>query len=181
MPDRCLILMGPRACGKSTTASALARRLNDWKAIDIDYDFHLKFKRAIDKDPASADGRFYYEGCREVLLDALNEDGNRIIALNGGALVNNVTPEVCWANIRDCQEKGSLVLLLPSRLHFINRRILFSREHKRNYVLSREHMDKLYKRRMAVLKPLAACIVYGSDVEKVGSVLIRKFAMEQDT
>ena len=179
MPDRCVILMGPRACGKSTVANELARRLADWKAIDIDYDFHLKFKRTIDKDPASADGRFYYEGCREVLVDALNEEGNRIIALNGGALANDVVPDVCWANIRDCREKGELALLLPSRWHFVNRRILFSREHKRNYVLTREHMDKLYKRRMAVLKRLATCTVYGSDVHKVGATLIRKFQMEQ--
>lgn len=177
MDDRCLILMGPRACGKTSIATMLARRLADWKAIDIDYDFHLKFKRRIDSDPSLADGRFYYEGCREVLVAALREPGNRIIALNGGALANDVAPEVCWANIRDCQAAGEMLLLLPSRLDFRNRAILYGRERRRNYVLPREELDKLYRRRMNVLRKLATTTVYGQDPVKVCNGIISRFKM----
>jgi len=179
----CVFLFGPRACGKSTVAAVMAQMLPGWTAVDIDYEYHLRHRGNNNGPAASGTGFFrpagagseYYRECRRILLELIERE-RLIIALNGGALVNEVQPDVCAQNLQTCRNRGKLVLLLPSRWDFRNRRILFEREKKR-YPITWERACRTYDRRVPLLRSYADCVVYGSPPERVARKIIRRFRL----
>jgi len=168
--------MGPRACGKTTVGKTLQELLPSWRFVDIDYEYRVRYKPVFTRINASQDSAFY-EGCRGVMLDSFKHE-RIIIALNGGALSNNVSPRIAAANLASCKKRGKLVLILPSRFDFRNRSVLCRREQEREYRLDPEQVCKNYKSRVKFLRSYAHFIVTGTNPVTVAKKIITHFALE---
>ena len=174
----CVFLMGPRACGKSTVARAMGALLPEWTVVDVDYEYRLSVGSMNGNgsgESAISSNADYYGECRKILLEAVKKE-RVIIALNGGALVNDVQPTVGAQNLQTCRSRGKLVLLLPSRFDRRNRRLLYEREKKR-YPIRRERVEKVYNRRISYLREYADYIVFGGPPAKVAKKIIRHYRL----
>jgi shikimate kinase len=173
----CIFLFGPRACGKTTVAKIFVEELSGWAVVDVDYEYRVLYKPAFrNAGPAwNPDGN-YHECCRKILLDHVGRE-RIVIALGGGALVNDVAPSICAQNLQTCRRRGMLVLLLPSRFHRRNREILYERERQRGYGVSREEVVAQYNSRIPYLKSYADLIVYGGSPVAMARKVIRKYEL----
>jgi len=176
MKTDCILLFGPRACGKTTVGKALAGLLDQWTFVDIDYEYRLRFDAGNTAIGTPSSGEGYYRGCRQILLAELERE-RVVIALGGGALVNHVAPDIGIRNLRDCQKRGGLVLVLPSRLSRRSKRIIYSREAKRNYVVPREHVYRHFDERIRYMKRYAELAVYGAEPNDLARRIIRWFRL----
>lgn len=163
-PVRFILLMGPRACGKTTVAAALAERLPGWNALDLDQVYETRHGRQSD---LRADLEVYYDRLKNILLEYVNRP-NLIVSTSGGSLVNSLQPFGNIEVLLACKASGKMILLLPSRFDFRNRLILYRREAKRNYGLPREAKLKLrevcersYTERIDFFRGNADLIIYG--------------------
>ncbi len=178
MVTDCVFLIGPRACGKSTVARAMGALLPEWTVVDIDYEYRVRLgarNGGGNGETAISSNAEYYAQCRKILLETIWRP-RLIVALNGGALVNDVAPTVGAQNLQTCRARGKLVLLLPSWFEWKNRSILFEREKKR-YPITRERAVKIYNRRIPYLRQYADYIVYGSPPERVARKIIRRYRL----
>lgn len=175
MVTDCIFLFGPRAAGKSTVGKALVDLLPNWTFYDIDYEFRLRFEsdreNAEDRPPVS-----YYEGCRKIMLDCM-ENERVIIALGGGAIVNDVTPEVGIRNFQDCRRRGALVLVLPARRRSRCCHIIYQRESKRRYVMTEDYVRQQFDQRVGRMRDYADGIVYGIAPRRLAQQVIRRYGL----
>ncbi len=177
METDCIILFGPRACGKSTVGKTLSEMLPRWHFVDIDYEYRLRYKPVFTRINGSSQEQDYYEGCRGILLEHLQEN-LIVIALNGGSLTNNVDPKSASANLASCRRRGKLVLLLPSRFDFINRRVLLKRESEREYHLPDDHVKRTYNARIKFERQYADLAIYGGAPVNIAKRIVRTYELE---
>lgn len=172
-----IFLFGPRACGKSTVGRAVWDMLGDnWRFVDIDYEFNLRFEGDF-RGRTTVDNTAYYDCCRTVLIEQFDKS-RVIVAMNGGALANEVAPSVAFLNLRDCRAKGPLVLLLPARKKSTCRDILYHRELKRNYVAPKEIVFRQFDARLQQMRKCADRIVYGEDPRQSARKIIAAYRLK---
>ncbi len=173
-----LFLFGPRACGKTTVGRTISEVLNrTWDFIDIDYEFKVRFEDDF-RERKAVDNTAYYDCCRTLLLEQLQRD-RVIVAMNGGALVNEAAPSTAFLNLRDCRGKGPLVLLLPARRKATCRDILYNRERRRNYVAPKKVVFQQFDARIKRMRKNADRIIYGCDPKKSARQIIHAYGLNE--
>jgi len=176
-----VILIGPRACGKSTVAQELADELGGWQAVDLDHEYHRHTGRG---STFSSDTKKYFEQSKKLLRERLSES-QKVIALGGGTLINAEDIAGDFQLVAECRERAALVLLLPTRFDLLNRRILYSREKDRDYlILNGSKRDRLkdmtckqYDDRITFFRNNADLIVYGCSPAKSVRKIIKNLKL----
>ena len=178
IPD-CIVLCGPRACGKTSVGQALIERLPDWRYLDLDDEYQLRCRCHPDlRNELLATNR-YYDICHEILEEQL---GSRqlVIGLGGGALANSTSPNTCLENLQLIRQLGVLVLLLPSRFDFLNCGILHRRERRRKaYRITKEDVAGQYSARIPYLRNYADFTVHGGSPANAANKIIRFLRMHE--
>jgi shikimate kinase len=175
-----LFLIGPRACGKTTTAAALRECLPGWRVVDLDRLYEQRFKPQ-QRSALLVHGEHYYAQCRELLFAELAQPQG-IIALGGGTLISPQYPGGDTDLLLECKRHGPFVLLLPSRFDWRNRRILFRRESDRDYPIPGSMRRRLrqtcrdqYNLRIDFFRDNADLTVYGSDPYRAARRIVKRF------
>jgi len=169
-----IFLMGPRACGKTSVGNAMSMQLIDWTAVDLDAEYEricfMETGRRIGTDVDA-----YYDRSREILFEYMGLE-NIIMCLGGGTLINSrKAPNGCMATLEKCRERGQIVLLLPSRFDFRNKKVLHLREKERRYSVASSTVAKHYEKRIDFYKNSADFVVYGTDVKGAATKIIKHF------
>jgi shikimate kinase len=138
-------------------------------------------------DAGAHDSVEYYEGSLAILREWV-ERQRLIVALGGGTLINStVAADGCDATVATCKARGKLVLLLPSRFDFINRRKLLEREKKRMYFRPKDadHKRQLenffktqYSDRIAFFRRIADLTVTGDAPQASAKTIIKKLGLK---
>jgi len=172
----CIFLYGPRACGKSTVARATAGLLPGWIHVDIDVEYERRRLQKAQRE--SFDFSSYYSDSLAILEEVI-QGSRMVVALGGGALANGTSTESGLRTLKTCVGRGPLVLVLPSRFDFLNRRVLYKREKSRDYFLDRKTFDRHYEERMPQLRQCADLTVFGEDPVTLARQIIRHFRIDQ--
>lgn len=159
-----VILIGPRACGKSLVAQHLRELLPGWFYVDLDHEYEGLAGSVLRR--GSED---YYRKCRGILVKNL-ATRKGIFALGGGTLINTHKPIGDFELLQVCRERGHLVLLLPTPWDATNKLVLFNREKRRSYGQShrlREGLkgitDRHYDERIQFFRNNADLVVCSMD------------------
>jgi len=181
-----LFLIGPRACGKSSVGEQLARRLKNWQFIDLDSEYQRRFP-SLKATPFAHDPEQYYHGSNAILRETLHAS-KVILALGGGTLLPaGQAPSEAEKIISLCHNRGDMVLILPSRFDWRNRRILKQRELQRDYHISRNLQNRKslahtvidsYNTRIDFYRAQADLRVYSCDPERCACKLIRMLNLQ---
>jgi len=175
-----LFLIGPRACGKTTTAATLRESLPGWRVVDLDRLYEERFKPS-QRSALLVHPQHYYDQCRELLFAELIRP-HAIVALGGGTLINPQYPGGDTDLLLECKRHGPFVLLLPSRFDWRNRRILFRRETDRDYPIPGSMRRRLrqscriqYDQRIDFFRHNADFTVHGSDPYRAARLIVRRY------
>ena len=103
---------------------------------------------------------------------------NIVMCLGGGTLINSrKAPNGCIPTLNKCRERGQVVLLLPSRFAFRNKKVLYDREKERRYSVASSTVADHYEKRIDFYKSSADFDVYGSDVKGAATKIIKHFEL----
>jgi shikimate kinase len=171
-----IFMIGPRACGKTSVGSRIAMKLEDWTAFDLDTEYEqicfMETGRRINPNPDE-----YYNRSREILFEHLGLN-NIVMCLGGGTLINSHSaPDGCIETLNKCRERGQVVLVLPSRFDFRNRKILYNREKQRRYSVTAHTVAEHYDKRISFFRNNADLIVYSNDIDTATDRIIKKYGL----
>ncbi len=181
MSSEHILLIGPRACGKSTVALSLRDFLPGWRAYDLDMQYDERSRKSSQLMVHAED---YYNTSREILLQNLRVR-HAVTALASGTLINPKHPLGDLDLLITCKKAATLVLLLPTKFDWRNRRILYQRELERSYNMPRNALAKLqettynhYDKRITFFHDAADFTVYGSNAERIARRIIKRFNLQ---
>ncbi|MFM1549831.1 MAG: shikimate kinase [Lentisphaeria bacterium] len=171
-----IFMIGPRACGKTGVGSRVAMILDDWTAYDLDTEYEricfTETGQRLNPDPDE-----YYNRSREILFEYLSLD-NIVMCLGGGTLINSHSaPDGCIETLNKCRERGQVVLVLPSRFDFRNRKILYNRERQRRYSVTAHTVAEHYNKRIGFFRNNADLIVYSNDIDTAAGKIINHYGL----
>ena len=179
-----VFLMGPRACGKSTAAISVRDLLPGWRVLDVDRLYEARHKLR-QRSHLMVHASSYYTECRELVLSHIAQRSELVFALGGGTLINPLYPTGDFELITACKSHGPLVLILPSRFDFRNRRILFRRERERSYAMPRHALARWqdsahaqYAERIDFFRAQADSTVYGQEPDRIARALVAKLHLQ---
>ena len=103
-----------------------------------------------------------------------------ILFLGGGTLYNETTGDYGYAvAISKCKKRGKMVLLLPSRFDFKNRKVLYERESQRSYAITKKMSSQAYDQRIGFYKKIADLTVHGTNASIVVNKIIDTYKLRQ--
>lgn len=181
MPPKKVFLTGPRACGKTTVGGAVVARLDGWRFVDLDHQYRAQVFRD-GKGNGSENPREYYRISGDLLRNCLGRP-HQVIALGGGTLINPVDAAAASELLLEIKQHGPLVLVLPSRVNWRSKRILFRRECERGYTVV-SNADLLrrvgaahFDERIDFFRANADLIVYGREPERLAARIVRELGL----
>ncbi|MDP7740489.1 MAG: shikimate kinase [Lentisphaeria bacterium] len=171
-----IFMIGPRACGKTGVGNSVATKLDDWTAFDLDTEYEricfMETGQRLNPDPDE-----YYNRSREILFEYLCRD-NIVMCLGGGTLINSHSaPDGCIETLNKCRERGQVILVLPSRFDFRNRKILYNRERQRRYSVTAHTVAEHYDKRIGFFRNNADLIVYSNDLDTAADKIIKHYGL----